>query len=151
MVFWLHLENMREYVQILLFIIIGVALLWFGYSLLIGQLAGIRPGGKNQPQKRSGKGDSSPGEPQTCPICSSRLMGDLVKTLAYPSITGGKDRLMHIRGCMYCIDGNLERYCPVCSAPLKDSEVLVARLFERHLRRSHVHVIGCNHCRRLGI
>ena len=91
---------MRDYIQILIFITIGIALLWFGYSLFTGQWAKIRSSFQAKPAQRSGKGSSSPGEAQTCPICSSRLMGDLVKTLAYPSITGGRDRLMHIRGCM---------------------------------------------------
>jgi hypothetical protein len=146
---------MQGYVQILIFVTIGVALLWFGYSLLIGQLAGIRMARKahhRRPQEREGKGSASPGDPQACPICSSKLeKGDMVNTLAFPSITGGRDRLMHIRGCMFCIAGNLERNCPVCDSTLADDEILVARMFERSFRHNHVHVLGCNHCRRLGI
>jgi hypothetical protein len=144
---------MQGFVQILIFATIGVALLWFGYSLLAKQLAGIRMTRKAlHRQVREGKGAASPGDPQVCPICSSKLeKGDLVQTLAFPSITGGRDRLMHIRGCMYCIAGNLERNCPVCDSTLADDEILVARMFERSFRRNHVHVLGCNHCRRLGI
>ena len=143
---------MRGYLQILTFITIGVSLLWFGYTLLIGQWAGIRRKLKYRPRRREGRGAASPGDPQVCPICSSPLgNGDLVRTLAYPSITGGKDRLMHIRGCFNCIEGNLERNCPVCGAPLGDDEILVARMFERPRRRPHVHVLGCSRCRRLGV
>ena len=84
-------------------------------------------------------------------MCSSRLnKGDLVKTSAFPSITGGKDRLMHIRGCIYCVNGGMKRECPVCGASLSVSDVLVARIFERLHRKPHVHITGCNKCRRTG-
>ena len=139
---------MSNYIQILIFVTIGIVLLWFGYRLIMGQWTKARTNWKIKALVRSGKGTSTPGEPQVCPICSSKLeRSDYVKTHAFPSITGGKDRLMHIRGCMFCMEGNLERNCPVCNATLADEEFLVARLFERPRRRAHVHVIGCNHCR----
>ena len=144
---------MREYFQILILVIIGVAMLWFGYTLLMGQLAGIHLNWKYRPRKRytDRKSGGTPGDPQVCPICSSRLYkGELVKTLAFPSITGGKDRLVHIRGCMYCLNGDTQRYCPVCGKSLDIEEILVARMFERSLRRTHVHVLGCSQCRRVG-
>ena len=142
---------MQGYLQILIFIIIGSVFLWFGYSLLIGQWTGIRfnhnKGAKHQKQKAA-----SPDEPQVCPVCSTKLERKyLVQTLAYPSITGGRDRLMHIRGCMYCLGGERERICPVCRAVLGYNDILVARMFERYLRRTHVHVLGCSDCRPLGI
>ena len=142
---------MQGLVQIFAFIIIGVVLVWFGYNLFFGLGTKNRRANRFEKvsmQEQSGKGSATPGEPQVCPICSSKLDGDLVRTLAYPSITGGKDRLMHIRGCMYCIEGNFERYCPVCSAPLAVNEVLVARMFDRPHHRPHVHVLGCIYCRR---
>lgn len=144
---------MRGYVQLLALVTIGVSLLWFGYSLLIGQWAGLRVQWKNRSKwRRKGKGRASPGDPQVCPICSSPLdEGDLVRTFVYPSITGGNDRLMHIRGCLNCLEGHLERKCPVCGAPLDYDEILVARMFERLRRRPHVHVLGCSRCRRLGV
>ena len=144
---------MRGYVQLLIFVTIGVSLLWFGYSLLVGQWAGIHLQWKTRPRKqRAGKGSASPGDPQACPICSAKLKkGDLVRTLTYPSVTGGRDRLMHIRGCLYCIEGDLERNCPVCGVSLAENDILVARMFERPQRRPHVHVLGCSHCRRTGV
>jgi len=143
-------KPMRMYLQLLVFITIGVSLLWFGYTLLIKQWSGIRFQW-NSRQKRRGKGTAAPGDPQVCPICSMPLdKGDLVRTLAFPSITGGKDRLMHIRGCYYCLEDHFERFCPVCGATLGDDEILVARLFERSNRRPHVHVLGCSHCRKKG-
>jgi hypothetical protein len=140
---------MLGFLQILAFTIIGAILLWFGFNLFIGQWAKIRS--KYDQLRRSSKGFGSAGDPQVCPICSSKLnKGDLVKTLAFPSITGGKDRLMHIRGCIYCINGGLKRECPVCGSPLSITDILVARIFERPHLRAHVHITGCNKCRRTG-
>ena len=145
---------MRDFIQILIFVIMGAVFLWFGYSLISGHLARFRADRPPRLDKRSKKAVPSgdPGDPQVCPICSSKLeQGDLVKTLTYPSITGGNDRLMHIKGCKFCIEGRLERHCPVCKKPLGYDDILVARMFERKRRRNHVHVVGCNQCRRLGV
>jgi len=139
---------MGGYVQILIFVTIGIVFLWFGYSLFFGR--GLS--GKKRPNLLKGGDPASPGDPQVCPICSSRLSkGDLVQTMAYPSVSGGKDRLMHVQGCLHCLYGDLERYCPVCGAPLGNDDILVARMFERRNRHPHVHVLGCSHCRKMGI
>jgi hypothetical protein len=141
---------MQEYLQILVFIIIGIGLLWFGFNILFGQWGKIRSEHKFQ-SWRAGIKTASPDDPQVCPICSVKLnRGDLVKTLAFPSLNGGKDRLMHIRGCKYCIEGEIKRSCPVCGASLDLTDVLVARIFERPHHRAHVHIAGCNKCRRTG-
>jgi hypothetical protein len=143
---------MGAYLQILVFVLIGVALLWFGYTLLIGQFAGIRLAWRQRTKRRQPRrGAGSPGDPQVCPVCSARLdRGYLVKSLAFPSLTGGKDRLMHIRGCIYCMNGSRPRVCPVCGACLGEGDILVARMFERPHRRSHVHVLGCSRCKKVG-
>ena len=140
---------MISYLQILVFVTIGVFLLWFGYSLLIGQFAGIRLSWLElQKRKNSRRPEGLPGDPQVCPVCSAHLdKGQLVKSLAFPSLTGGKDRLMYISGCIYCLNGERSRVCPVCGEYLHDSDILVSRMFERP-RRNHVHVIGCSKCRR---
>jgi Zn-finger nucleic acid-binding protein len=142
---------MGNYIQILAFVTIGIVLLWFGYTLLIGQLAGIHLGWLRwQKREKYRRSPGTPGDPQVCPVCSARLdKGQLVKSLAFPSVTGGKDRLMHIRGCVYCIGGDRPRICPVCGISLRSSDILISRMFERP-RRSHVHVIGCSRCRRVG-
>jgi len=137
---------MREFLQVFIFVITGVALLWFGYKIFSKGLEGIRRNKKTPPQK---KGSGTPGDPRTCPICASKMSkGDLVQTLAYPSITGGKDRLMHIQGCVHCLAENIKRNCPVCGAALSPKDILIARMFERPHRRSHVHVLGCSRCKR---
>ena len=143
---------MKQIFEVLIFVILGVVLLWFGYTLFIG--VGIPAfGGISRTRRRRNlkpRGTSFPGEPQTCPVCSAKLYeGELVKSLAFPSLNGGKDRFMHIRGCVYCLRGNRDRVCPVCGLVLKDSEILISRLFERPGRRSHVHVLGCTRCKGL--
>jgi hypothetical protein len=138
----------ENFVQVLAFAVIGTLLLWFGYTLFIR--AGIRVhagGGSRRRRRRKAPGESYPGAPQTCPVCSAKLDGgELVKSSAFPSLTGGKDRLMHIRGCVYCLNGERDRICPVCGARLGAKDILIARMFERP-RRAHVHVLGCSKCR----
>jgi hypothetical protein len=141
---------MRDYLQILIFIILGIVLLWFGYSLLIGQLSGFFQRWKNRPRRRTSEESGSPGDPQVCPVCSSKLeRGDLVQTHAFPSINGGKDRVMYIRGCIFCTSGSLKRNCPVCGSFLGTNDILVARMFDRSQYRSHVHILGCSKCKRV--
>ena len=142
---------MKQILDALIFVIIGVALLWFGYTLFFS--VGIPAWGDvsrhRRRHHRKPRGESMPGDPQTCPVCSAKLGdGELVKSAAFPSLNGGRDRFMHIRGCIYCLHGDRDRVCPVCGAVLRDNEILISRLFERPGRRSHVHVLGCSRCRR---
>jgi hypothetical protein len=140
---------MGQFIQVFLFVIAGIFLLWFGYTLFFGSgsktLAWNRSPGISRRRKKP-RGTGYPGAPRTCPVCSAKLEeGELVKSAAFPSFNG-KDRLMHIRGCVYCLTGERARVCPVCKTQLKPEEVLIARMFERP-RRSHVHVLGCSRCR----
>jgi hypothetical protein len=138
---------MGSFFQALIFVIIGVLLLWFGYSLFFGVLNGA--GGGRVPKARGRKRPREtgfPGAPRTCPVCSARLeRGERVKSAAFPAM-GHADRIMHIAGCPYCLEGDRERSCPVCGHVLEESEILIARMFERP-GRSHVHVLGCSRCR----
>ena len=141
---------MKHILDALIFVIVGVALLWFGYTLFFS--VGVPAmGGAGRHRKRHGpkpRGESMPGDPQTCPVCCAKLEeGELVKSSAFPSLNGGKDRFMHIRGCVYCLNGSRDRVCPVCGIVLLENEILISRLFERPGRRSHVHVIGCSRCK----
>ena len=144
---------MRQIFEVLIFTFLGVVVLWFGYTLFFS--AGIPAFGALGRRRRNikPKAERKPGDPQTCPVCSAVLnSGELVSSVAYPSLNGGKDRFMHIRGCLYCIGGDRDRLCPVCGAILNGDEILISRLFERPGRRSHVHVLGCTRCKgfRLG-
>ena len=141
---------MGIFVQTLALIIIGIFLLWFGYTLFLGS---VSPAYSREfyKKKRMNEYKGDPGDPQVCPICSMKLdKGEVVKTHAFPSITGGIDRLMYIRGCQSCLEHNLPRHCPICGAGLTEKDYLVSRMFERFHRKNHVHVIGCNRCKRTG-
>ena len=139
---------MREYFQILLFIITGVLLLWIGYSLLIGRMSPFYPFGFGWIRwKKPKKGII--GFPQVCPLCSIKLLkGQRLKSEAFPSANGGIYRLMYIHGCKSCLEAGLPRRCPICGIDLNVKDFLVARMFERSRRKNHVHVLGCNHCKK---
>jgi len=155
---------MKQFLEILIFVIIGAALLWLGFTLF-GRFGIIsrEKGSKDNQGKKDGKqddkkndkkpkarGSSGDGDPnKTCPVCSGQLSkGELVSSAAFPSMNGGKERLMHIRGCVHCLNGERDRVCPVCGTILEANEILIARLYERTGRRSHIHVIGCSRCRK---
>ena len=133
--------------KIIVIIVTGVILVWLCSTLLFSiKLPVFRRREKKQksPEPREG----TPGDSQFCLVCSAKLdEGQLVKSAAFPSAKGSKDRLMFIRGCVHCLYGQRERVCPVCKKILVGKDHLISRLFERSIRRSHVHVIGCNNCR----
>jgi hypothetical protein len=135
-----------SYFQILGFVILAVALRWFGYSLFFGSGKKGQGSGKNGKKNQNDALEGVAGAPRTCPVCSIRLLhGERVKSSAYPAM-GKADRLMSIAGCPHCLEGERPRVCPVCGAVLNYDENLVARLFDKP-GRSHVHVLGCSRCR----
>jgi hypothetical protein len=139
---------MRHFFEVLVYIFSGIALLWFGYTLFFSVRIPAWGGGIRDRRRRKSGTESVPGESQTCPVCSAKLFeGELVRSLAFPSLNGGKDRFLHIKGCVYCLRGGRQRTCPVCGINLKDNEALICRFFERYGWRSHVHVLGCSRCR----
>ena len=87
---------MYMYLQILLLVIIGIILLWIGYTLFLSPISPFYPGWfpwKNWKKKENIRGE--PGDPQVCPVCSIKMVrGELVKSVAFPSLSGGRDRLM---------------------------------------------------------
>ncbi|MEJ5189282.1 MAG: hypothetical protein WHT84_08750 [Breznakiellaceae bacterium] len=126
-------------VQLFLQVLIAILLLWFGYNLFFTLSRKKAKGGV------STKGKA--GDPRTCPVCGTRLMkGERVKSSVFPAM-GNSDRIMHIYGCPYCLEGSVDRSCPVCKTILSSKDYLIARMFERP-SRSHVHVLGCTRCRR---
>ena len=143
---------MGHYLEALALTLTAVILLWFGYTLFFG-MAAPATGYHIYRRRRTLKPreESFPGAPQTCPACSAKLNeGEFVKTLAFPSLNGGKDRLMYIKGCLFCLSGDRSRVCPVCGHNLREDEILICRMFERprtFTKRPHVHVLGCSRCR----
>jgi RNA polymerase subunit RPABC4/transcription elongation factor Spt4 len=143
---------MGIYLQTLIFIIIGIILLWFGYTLFFGPISPFYPGlfpWWNWKKREKLRGE--PGDPQVCPVCSLKMdRGELVKSIAFPSLSGGRDRLMYIKGCFNCLELGAPRRCPVCSSSLSLDDFLVSRMFERVGQKNHVHVSGCNLCKNVG-
>jgi hypothetical protein len=150
---------MEDYLQILLFVVLGFILLCFIYGIVMDQWARIRrragakPGKSRKAGKEKKEGEEAAGKPKgvkTCPVCSTVLKnGELIETRAYPSLTGGRERLIHIQGCVFCMKkGGRERKCPVCGAVLTPDEKLVARMFENPVKGQHVHILGCFKCRK---
>jgi len=140
---------MKQFIEILTFVIIGCVLVWVGFKLF--SKLGVRIGGSGSKKRRDEETDieGAPGDAKTCPVCSAKLSkGQLVSSAAFPSTNGGKDRFMHIRGCVNCLNGARKRVCPVCGIVLEPGEILIARLFERPGRRNHIHIIGCTQCKK---
>jgi hypothetical protein len=138
---------MGSFIQLFAFIITGLLLLWFGYTIFFrpGKNRRIRLAKKDRPTLNQVP-EGTPGAPRTCPVCSALLLhGERVHSSAFPAIPG-QPRIMHISGCIYCLEGERSRVCPVCKAVLEGGEFLIARMFERP-GRSHVHVLGCSRCK----
>jgi hypothetical protein len=114
-------------------------------------VSGYVPGFGSISSRPKYKGDSDSGGLKICPICLFKMdKSEMIKTTAFPPLTkDSKDRLMHIHGCVYCMGGKRERICPVCGKTIDVKDFLVARIFDRSVRRSHVHVLGCTQCRPL--
>ncbi|MCL2805145.1 MAG: hypothetical protein FWD26_04325 [Treponema sp.] len=144
-------DNMEFYIQLLALVMAGMFLLWFGYTIFLSPISPFYPGWfpwRNWRKKENIRGE--PGDPQVCPVCSIKMeKGELVKSVAFPSISGGRDRLMYIKGCFTCLEDNVPRRCPICGSSLSVEDFLVTRMFERVERNNHVHVLGCNKCKRV--
>jgi hypothetical protein len=174
---------MGSYLKLLIFILIGLFLIWFFLLRIFrnkghkndnrsmklykesippdgasgsGGAQGAVPGsngassGAKAPLKKY-KGTEDSGGLMICPICLFKMdNSEMIKTTAFPPMSkDSKDRLMHIHGCVYCMGGKRERICPVCGKTISIKDFLVARIFDRSVRRSHVHVLGCTQCRPL--
>jgi len=143
------------YLHILGLVIIGILLLWIGYTLFFSSWSPFFPrvfslrellNNWGKREKLSG----APDDPQVCPVCCRRLIrGELVKSIAFPSLSGGRERLMYIKGCVICLHENVPRRCPVCGSNLDMEDFLVSRMFTRTESKNHVHVLGCNKCKRV--
>ena len=137
---------MGDMVQILIFIILGIVLLWFGYNLFFGHLSPFYP---YLPWNKKKVIMGKPGDPATCPVCTMKMLrGELVKTFAYAGGSQTKDRIVNIKGCRSCLERDLPRRCPICRANLSIDDYLISRMFERNYQKNHIHILGCNKCRK---
>jgi len=153
---------MDKSLYILIYIFAGLILLWFGHSLFYGKLPPFFPKifsfkewrrinkkieEKKENEEKVEKGD--PGSSRVCPICSSKLIkNEQIKTVAFPSLAGSKYRTMHVRGCPICLNNGAPRKCPICEMDMNLDDFLICRMFERSTSKNHLHVLGCNHCRK---
>jgi len=136
-------------IQALLFVIGGIVLIWLGYFLFFGPPSPFYPYLPWNKKKYFREKPGRPGDPQTCPVCSMRMLkGELVKTIAFATGIRSRDRIIHIKGCFNCLEKDLPRRCPVCRANMSLDDYLVARMFERNNRKNHIHILGCNICRK---
>jgi len=153
---------MEKSLYMLIYIFAGLILFWFGHSLFYGKLPPFFPRifsfkewkrinkkikENEENENKIDKGEI--GDSRTCPVCSSRLVkNEQVKSVAFPSVAGGKYRMMHIRGCPICLNNNATRKCPICEINLNLDDFLICRMFERSISKNHIHVLGCNHCKK---
>ncbi|MCL2214430.1 MAG: hypothetical protein FWC06_04385 [Treponema sp.] len=137
---------MGDIFQTLIFVIIGIILISLGYFLFFGPPSPFYPLLPwNKKKIHSGK----PGDPQVCPVCSMKMLkGDLIKTIAQTSGEYSTDRIVHIKGCYSCLENGLPRKCPICRTKLTVDDYLISRMFERKFQKNHIHVLGCNLCRK---
>jgi len=140
---------MGDYIQLLLLLIVGFILIGIGHFLFFGPMSPVypyMPWSKKKPIK-----PGRPGDPQVCPVCSIKMLkGDLVQTTAFATGVRSQDRIVYIKGCYSCLseEKNIPRRCPICKQKLKLVDYLVARMFDRPNRKNHIHVLGCNLCRK---
>jgi hypothetical protein len=137
-----------QYMHIFLMVICGVILLWFGYFLFFGPPSPFYP---SLPWSKKRKFKGTPGEAKVCPVCTMLMLkGDRLKTIVFPPRKSTDiDCIMHIKGCYSCLNNKVPRHCPICKATLTVNDFLLARMFKRPGRKSHVHVLGCNRCRKV--
>jgi len=138
---------MGDLIQIFLFIVFGIVLLWFGYYLFLGPMS---PNYPHLPWRKKPSFKGKPGEPQVCPVCSIKMLrGELVKTVAFATGVRSSDRIVYIKGCHSCLKNGLPRRCPICKTKLSLDDYLVSRMFDRPDRKNHIHVLGCNQCKKV--
>jgi len=134
--------------HILLMIIFGIVLIWLGHFLFFGPPSPFYPG---LPWSKEKEFKGNPGEAKVCPVCTMLMLkGDRLKTIVFPPRNSTDiDCIMHIKGCYSCLNNKVPRRCPVCKAKLNVNDFLLARMFKRPGKKSHVHVLGCNRCKKV--
>lgn len=103
-----------------------------------------------------------------CPLCGGHLApGVRVHSALYP---GREFDVMRIYGCPHCRPGRPDsmiqgpmtrsasgvwpreggpgpRRCPCCRENLPESGYVLAQVYRKNGRKTHVHVVGCSSCR----
>ena len=89
-----------------------------------------------------------------CPLCGEHLpRGTRVHSVLFP---GKEFDLMRIYGCRHCwsghtladISGSLHsRRCPSCGESIPEGGYVMAQVYNKPYRKTHVHVYGCTVCK----
>lgn len=114
------------------------------------------------------EGPERPGGGTDCPLCGGHLApGVRVHSALYP---GREFDVMRIYGCPHCRPGRPDsmiqgrmtrgasggwpceggpqpRRCPCCRENLPESGYVLAQVYRKNGRKTHVHVVGCSSCR----
>jgi len=137
---------MGDLLQTFILVIIGIILFALGYFLFFGPASPLYP---RLPWNKDKIVPGRPGDPQICPVCTMKMSkGETLKTTAFEASAQNKDRLVHIKGCISCLERGVPRKCPVCGIKMTLDDYLISRMFERTYQKNHIHVLGCNNCRK---
>jgi uncharacterized protein with PIN domain len=109
-----------------------------------------RPGGDSE--KPDGDPDFIP-KGSDCPLCGEHLpRGTRVHSVVFP---GKEFDLMRIYGCRHCWSGHSAaaapeaihtRRCPYCNDEIPENGYVMAQVYRKPYRKTHVHVYGCTVC-----
>ncbi len=131
------------------------------FILVLSTLAVLLWSWKNRDENRiSGKNeaadeDFSPESTGTdCPLCGEHLpRGTRVHSVLFP---GKEFDLMRIYGCRHCWEGHASadlsaslnsRRCPSCGDTIPEGGYVMAQVYNKPYRKTHVHVYGCTVCK----
>jgi C4-type Zn-finger protein len=124
----------------------GILFFLLGYFLFCHLREDFSLGGWKKKEEKPVFDDNIASTPRTCPVCSSILnRGEHVTSSSFPFL-GNIDRLIHVKGCLHCLEGGKTRSCPECKTTLEASEVLIARIIYKS-EISQFQVLGCSRCR----
>ncbi|MCK5250808.1 MAG: hypothetical protein KAJ98_12635 [Spirochaetaceae bacterium] len=89
-----------------------------------------------------------------CPLCGEHLPGGTrVHSVLFP---GKEFDLMRIYGCRHCWSGHASadpshqlhsRRCPYCGDRIPENGYVMAQVYHKPYRKTHVHVYGCTVCK----
>ena len=137
-------QSLLALVFILVFSALAL-LLWY-WKTRTDELRGSRERTREDFDDRSGGSD--------CPLCGEHLpRGTRVHSVVYP---GREFDLMRIYGCPYCWAGHAaptpgehlhSRRCPYCGDSLPEDGYVMARVYHKPYRKTHVNVYGCTVCK----
>jgi len=131
------------------------------FILVLSTLAVLLWNWKNSDERKNRERNRHPDEDfdsvsdgKDCPLCGEHLpRGDRVHSVLFP---GKEFGLMRIYGCRHCWEGHAladsrapgnSRRCPSCGADIPDGGYVMAQVYNKPYRKTHVHVYGCTVCK----